>query len=230
MKQIIENIEGRECLIYAGCQPCALLIQPLGKHERERIDHEVQLIRDTIPIPFVLCAFTIDDWEAELTPWDEPLVSRRGPVPARAEETLHYVCDKLIPSLIHQYGKLPIALGGYSLAGLFSLWAGYERNCFDAVAGISPSVWIRGWKEYMTMHPICSKAVYLSLGNKEERSRNQTFAQVGSNIRLEHELLSKELGYEHCVLEWNEGNHFMDNELRTARGLTWCLEKSSHFC
>ena len=191
MKQRAEIIEKKDCLIFADEQPQVLLIQPLGKHERERIDDEVRMICEATSIPFVLCAFTVDNWEAELTPWDEPLVSRRGPVSACAEDTLSYVCEKLVPLLIQRYGHLPIILGGYSLAGLFSLWAGYERNCFDAVAGVSPSVWIRGWKEYMTTHLIRTKAVYLSLGDREEHARNQTFAQVGNHIRLEFDLTTK---------------------------------------
>lgn len=225
MIQRAEIIEQKECLLFEDEHPQALLIQSLGKHERERIDNEIRMICEATSIPFVLCAFTVDDWEAELTPWEEPLISRRGPVLVCAEKTLSYVCDKLIPFLVQRYGHLPIILGGYSLAGLFSLWAGYERNCFDAVAGISPSVWIRGWKEYMTSHLIHTKAVYLSLGDREEHARNQTFAQVGNHIRLEYELISKELGPDSCILEWNPGNHFMDNEVRTARGFVWCIEK-----
>lgn len=39
-------------------------------------------------------------------------------------------------------------LGGYSLAGLFSLWAAYQTNLFAGIAAASPSVWFPGFLDY----------------------------------------------------------------------------------
>ena len=69
------TISGRECLLYTDGQPQVLLIQTLGGHEHNSIDTEVELIRKTVPVPFVMAAFAIRDWEAELTPWHDPEVS-----------------------------------------------------------------------------------------------------------------------------------------------------------
>lgn len=227
MKQIIENIGQKDCLIYTDELPQVLLIQPLGKHESEHFEEELEFIQKTTEIPFAMCAFIIDDWETELTPWYEPMISRRKDVTPQGNETLLFLTDVLLPLLNQRFGNLPVILGGYSLAGLFSLWAGYERNSFDAVAGVSPSVWITNWKDYMLSHSIQAKLVYLSLGDREELSRNQKFAQVGEIIRIEHKQLSSQLDSEQCILEWNPGNHFMDNEQRTARGFAWCMERIS---
>ena len=63
--------------------------------------------------------------------------------------------------------------------------------------------------------------MYLSLGNKEERSRNAVMAAVGDRIRETYEILrNQEIP---CTLEWNEGNHFRDSELRTAKAFSWVL-------
>lgn len=223
-----KRIGGRECMIYQeGEQPAVLLIQPIGAHEQESINNEMALIAERVDVPLVMAAFSITNWELELSPWHDPALSRDKEVGDRACETLRYVTDKLMPSLIQDYGKLPIVLGGYSLAGLFALWAAHESSLFNAVAAVSPSVWIAGWREFALQHPVKATDVYLSLGDREERTRNRAFAQVGDNIRFEYELLQKNLGMEHCTLEWNPGNHFADNALRTAKGFEWCIEHIS---
>jgi hypothetical protein len=63
--------------------------------------------------------------------------------------------------------------------------------------------------------------VYLSLGDKEEKTRNPVMARVGTAIREAEEIL-KEAGVD-CILEWNPGNHFKDAEKRTAKGFEWVL-------
>ena len=225
MKQTIE-ISGRECLLYEeGEEPKVLLIQTLGTQERGSIDSEVVMISEAIGTSFVMAAFAIDDWEVELTPWHDPAVSKRQAVGEHAGETLCYVTDELIPYLHKEYGELPIVLGGYSLGGLFSLWSGYESDRFAAIAAISPSVWIAGWQDYARQHSVKAPYVYLSLGDREEHARNKAIAQVGNNIRWEHEQLKQILGPDHTTLEWNPGNHFMDAARRTAKGFAWCISK-----
>lgn len=225
MKQTID-IGGRQCLLYnEGEKPKVLLIQTLGAQEHDSIDNEVDMISEATDTSFVMAAFAIGDWEAELTPWHDPAVSKRQTVGEHAGETLRYVTGELIPSLHQVYGELPIVLGGYSLGGLFSLWSGSEADCFTAIAAVSPSVWIAGWQDYARQHPIKTHYVYLSLGDREENTRNKAIAQVGNNIRWEHEHLKQTLGPDNTTLEWNLGNHFTDAARRTAKGFAWCVEK-----
>lgn len=220
------EICGRECLLYEeGEKPKVLLLQTLGAQERDSIDGEVAMISEAIGTSFVMAAFAIDDWEVELTPWHDPAVSKRQAVGEHAGETLRYVTDELIPYLHKEYGELPIVLGGYSLGGLFSLWSGYESDRFAAIAAISPSVWIAGWQDYARQHSVKAPYVYLSLGDREEHCRNKAIAQVGNNIRWEHEHLKQTLGTDSTTLEWNPGNHFMDAARRTAMGFAWCISK-----
>ena len=72
-----------------------------------------------------------------------------------------------------------------------------------------------------------AKNIYLSMGLKEEKTRNRVMATVGDNIRRQYELL---LSQDISTLEWNEGNHFTVPALRTAKGFAWCVETSlQHF-
>ena len=67
-----------------------------------------------------------------------------------------------------------------------------------------------------------SRWVYLSLGDREERARNPVMATVGDRIREAHALL-REWDID-CTLEWNEGNHFANADLRTAKAFLWVLK------
>ena len=114
-------------------------------------------------------------------------------------------------------------IGGYSMAGLFALWAAMQTDRFKGVAATSPSVWFPGFLEDMKSRRVGSDCIYLSLGDKEEKTRNPVMAQVGNCIRETFTWL-KEEGIP-CTLEWNHGGHFKEPDMRTARAFAWVLEE-----
>ncbi|MBR4222923.1 MAG: hypothetical protein IKR81_17310 [Victivallales bacterium] len=223
----IENLDiaRRRCRLLAQDAPRCLLAQPLGAHENDTLPNEMEEIAAASPIPFVMAAFEIDDWERDLMPWGDPAVSKRPEVGTGTVETLRYLLDGLLPWLKERHGEVPVVLGGYSLAGLFSLWAAREASAFTGIAAASPSVWIQDWPEYAETHPLQARQVYLSLGEREEKTRNRAIAQVGGRIRNEQALLEHQLGAGNCVLEWNAGGHFVDCEHRLARAFIWNLRR-----
>ena len=107
-------------------------------------------------------------------------------------------------------------------AGLFALWAATQNDALYGVAAASPSVWFPGWQEHEAARPIQTQRVYLSLGDREEHTKNQTMASVGDNIRALHTALTQRGTA--CTLEWNTGGHFKDVDLRTARAFAWTME------
>ena len=219
-----KEISGRECLLYeCGEHPHVLLIQPLGEHERSTIDNEIALIQKAVQVPFVMAALAINDWEEELTPWHDPNISPHKSVGDHAFETLTFITEQLMPYVFDCYGKLPIVLGGYSLAGLFARWAVCKEDCFDAVAAASPSLWIVAWKGFSDAHKVYARYVYLSLGDREEITKNNAIAQVGNNVRWEYDHLQRTIGPDHCTLVWEKGGHFVTPHLRLARAFSWCV-------
>ena len=64
---------------------------------------------------------------------------------------------------------------------------------------------------------ILTKKVYLSMGDKEEKTKNPTMATAGDSIRRLRQIYEEMDGME-TILEWNEGNHFREPELRMAKG------------
>ena len=144
-----------------------------------------------------------------------------------AADTLRFLAEQVIPTLKQQFHlpeNVKIILGGYSLAGLFALWASTQTNQFYGVAAASPSVWFPGWMEFEQQHPMQTQRVYLSLGDKEEHTKNAVMAAVGDNIRTLHSRLAAR-GTD-CTLEWNSGGHFKDADLRTAKAFQCVMEES----
>ena len=216
------NIGGKTCYIYENKQAGICLLQPVGNHDLVILDREVELIKELAPaVPFTFIAILIDDWNHELSPWETPAVFGKADFGSGANDTLLFITETLLKKI--DINADHIYLGGYSLAGLFSLWAAYQTDIFSGIAAVSPSVWFPGWESYMEAQSIKTPEVYLSLGDKEEKTRNKTMAAVGNNIRRQHELLRSAVS--RCTLEWNPGNHFTSPELRVAKGFAWLLRK-----
>lgn len=219
---------GRECTVFSAEQPEVIVIQPVDDHELESLDREIAAIKALTDRPLIFAGFRVVDWNSELSPWEAPAVFGDAPFGKGAAETLAELENRLIPELIGRYSlgaDVPVILGGYSLAGLFALWAGFSSERFTSAAGVSPSVWFPGWTEFAEERSPAVRSIYLSLGRKEEKARNKTMAAVGNNIRRLHDiLLSKNIP---SILEWNEGGHFNEPELRTARGIAWCINETA---
>ena len=73
---------------------------------------------------------------------------------------------------------------------------------------------------------ILTKKVYLSLGDKEAKTKNPVMATVGDSIRRLHQIYERAEDIE-TILEWNEGNHFREPELRMAKGFAWVINRES---
>lgn len=216
-----ETIGGRECTLYSMGSAQILLLQPVDAHDQSLLEDEVTEIQLLTDVPFNFVAFAVKDWMSELTPWPAPPAFGKQPFGDGAEDTLRYLKDTLLPALTEWWGELKVILGGYSLAGLFSLWAGYNSDLFDGIAAASPSVWYPQWTGYIEGKEIRSKAAYLSLGDRESRTKHPVMAHVDDAIRLQHEQIAAQ-GVS-TTLEWNPGGHFIDSEKRMAKAFSWGL-------
>lgn len=216
---IEKTIASKNCYIYPSENASICLIQPVDGHDLELLDKEVEEIKSLTGKPFILPAFLIEDWNKELSPWEAPAAFGKENFGSGAHETLSYITESLIPYIKNEYsGVVDFYLGGYSLAGLFSLWAGYRTDGFKGVAGVSPSVWFPSWDGFIKSNEMKAERTYLSLGDKEEKTRNKVMATVGGRIKTQYEALDNE-----CILEWNSGNHFADSDKRTAKGFAWLI-------
>ena len=219
------QIGSRPCRIYGEAHAEYLLLQMTGEHELQSMDDEVAAIAQSNR-KYLFAAIPAESWNDALSPWEAPAVWGTQGFGGNAMDTLRFLTERGIPTLKQQF-RLPenvkIILGGYSLAGLFALWASTQTKLFYGIAAASPSVWFPDWMEFEQQHPIQAQRVYLSLGDREERTRNAVMAVVGDNIRTLHSQLT-ECSID-CTLEWNSGGHFKDADLRTAKAFRWVMEE-----
>lgn len=202
-----------------------ILLHVTGKRGDDTLPDEAAYIAEHTDKGFIFAVCTVDDWNIELSPWKARAAFGNSDFGDGAEATLNRVL-KLLGAVRERYGigdGVHVILGGYSLAGLFALWSGHVCCDFDGTAAVSPSVWFDGWTEFASLNRTQADAVYLSLGVREEKTRNPMLKTVGDCIRRQYELLC-ENGV-NCTLEWNDGGHLNDAELRTAKGFLWCMNQ-----
>ncbi|WP_417097549.1 alpha/beta hydrolase-fold protein [Leyella stercorea] len=237
------------CKLFVVGDPQVLLIQPSARHEEKNdgVRREVDLIAQASPTGFAMVFFDCVEWACALMPWADDAVSHDTEVGRHAPDTLRFIEHTLLPWLRERFGALPCIIGGYSLGGLFALWAARNTDAFAAVAAASPSLWINGWGEYAAAHPILppkattqhstlniphsesrSSAIHLSLGDREEHCRNQRMKRIGDCVRAEHTLLCQQLSPTAVTLRWHEGGHFGAEAERTAEAFAWCIEQLVH--
>ena len=219
------QIGSSPCHIYGEPHAEYLLLQMTGEHELQSMESEVAAIAQNAH-HFLFAAIPVESWNDALSPWEAPAVWEKQGFSGNAADTLRLLTEQVMPTLKQQFElseNVKIILGGYSLAGLFALWASTQTKLFYGVAAASPSVWFPGWMEFEQQHPIQAQHIYLSLGDKEENTKNAVMAVVGDNIRTLHSRLA-ERGAD-CTLEWNNGGHFKDADLRTARAFQWVMEE-----
>ena len=146
MKHRKENfvIDSKKCIGYITDTAKYLLIQPVDEHDIEVLDNEVAEIKKNTEKQFSLIAFKIEYWNNELSPWKAPPAFGNKSFGSGSRETLEFIESRLIPTVKEKYDfsdDVKVILGGYSLAGLFSLWSAYKSNTFLGIAAASPSVW-----------------------------------------------------------------------------------------
>ena len=207
-----------DCTLYAWGKGGPMLYFCADRGEAEGV---FALLCRITPRPFRMAAFTVEDWNRDLSPWPAPAVFGKQAFAGRAADTLRWLQEVCIP----RAEKEPVSrrmIGGYSLAGLFSLWAFYETGLFRGAASCSGSLWFPGFAEYaQSKSAPRGSALYLSLGDREPRARNQTMAQVGDRTQALYALALRQ-GLS-ASFAWENGGHFQEPEARMARGFAWLL-------
>lgn len=186
-------------------------------------ERELTIIEDSIskldPVDYLLAVVIVDDWNKDLSPWKSPGVFGED-FGDGANKTLDWVLN----NLIDKDADKTYYLAGYSLAGLFALYSAYKTDVFSGVAAVSPSVWFPGFVSFCIERNILTKNAYLSLGDKEHKTRNSEMSKVKDSIEeIYKDLKEKDVN---CFLEFNSGNHFKDVGERMKKGISWLLNKA----
>ena len=193
--------------------------------ERQKIYEAVQA---TGCPPFTLVTVSNLAWNHDMAPWDSPAAFKKGePFIGGADNYLQLLVEEIIPRAEKELAEPPAwrGIAGYSLAGLFALYAIYQTDVFSRVGCISGSLWFPGFKEYVLSHepkrwPDC---IYFSLGDKESKTRNPVLKIVQENTE-EIQTFYQNKGID-TVFQLNPGNHFVQGIERTIAGIQWLLSR-----
>lgn len=178
--------------------------------------------------PFTLVAVSDLDWNHDMAPWDSPPVFKNAPpCTGGANDYLQLLTAEIIPLAEKE---LPEAaewrgIAGYSLAGLFAVYAIYQTDLFSRVGSMSGSLWFPGIKDYIFSHEPkrCPDCLYFSLGDRESKTRNPFLQNVQQNTE-EIRTFYQNQGID-TVFQLNHGNHYNQAAERTAAGIGWLLNR-----
>ena len=186
-----------------------------------------EAVRAMTGADFALAAVGNIDWEADLTPWPAPSLVKGHPLRGGgADAYADRLSGRILPQVAGLLDGMPawVGLAGYSLGGLFALYAPFRTDAFARVASASGSLWYPGFVDFALSHAPRRRpdAVYLSLGDRESRTRNPMLRTVEDETRRLAAFLT-ERGVP-SVFELNPGGHFNDENRRLARAIAWMLE------
>lgn len=174
---------------------------------------------------FTLVTVSSLNWEAELSPWAAGNLFKYSEMfTGGADDYLQFLTQQVIPQAeAGLNGVLWHGLAGYSLAGLFTVYALYKTDLFIRAASMSGSLWYPGFKDFALQNTLCKtpQHLYFSLGDKEARARNQylkTVQQCTEELAAHY----RSLGINTCY-ELNPGGHYCNIISRSAAGIKWLL-------
>lgn len=185
--------------------------------EAEEVEDIVRTLTDT---DFILRPYTVPHWNDDMTPWPSPAASRHGePFGGDADAFLQTLLEK---TESERLAASATALAGYSLGGLFALYAMHRCQAFSRIASVSGSLWYPGFAGFAAENPILRKPdrLYISLGDRESSARG-IMGTVGERTREILDLYRRR-GID-AVYEENPGNHFQDAAKRLAKGIASLL-------
>ena len=194
--------------------PCIYLI--------DSPEHPTPLDEVAKGLACTVVSIPVADWGTKLTPWPATALYRgEADYAGEARQTLAWLREETLPQANRDSGLEPSAraIAGYSLAGLFSLYAFLHDASWSAVACLSGSLWYEGWLPHVKGldFPTVGRYAFLSLGSKERRASRPQLKQVQERTEACVELLRTRGIETDFVL--NPGGHLTGIDWRTQQGL-----------
>lgn len=210
-----------------------------------------------VPEGISLVNVGVDLWEENFSPWCAPRVFAKGSnFGDGAQKTLDTLINQVIPWAESELTEPPAyrVLVGYSLAGLFSLWAGVSQQVvcgcqpgtattpqlsgpgapyvdasvatFQRIGAVSGSFWFPGLLDYVDQQ-LRGGVVGLTHAylSLGDREARTPNPQI-MHVRENAELLASRLESAGItsMFELNRGNHFQNVEGRIQKALDWLVK------
>lgn len=224
MKPVRKSIDDRKISVY----PCGVENAPVVYSAMYAENGKALLdCCENLGCPdFDLVTISELDWNADLSPWAAPsVVTDNDGFAGNAGKFTEFIRKSVIPYAESVMGAPSYRIiAGYSMAGLYALYAPYITDIFSKSVCASGSVWYEGFVEFaenngFVRRPDC---IYLSIGDMESRTKNPVLSQTERCMdRLYHSY--SQLGIP-TIFEMNKGNHYKNAVLRLAKGIVWGLK------
>ena len=110
--------------------------------------------------PFSLVAVSDLDWNRDMAPWDSPAAFKNGePFTGGADDYLRLLVEEIIPRAEKDLAGPPAwrGIAGYSLAGLFALYAIYRTDVFST-GGVHVRLSVVSWFQGVRLSPTSRSA------------------------------------------------------------------------
>ena len=172
----------------------------------------------------VLIGVSGANWNDAFTPWPAPAVFRgQTDFGGGADAFLKRLTEEILPEAETALSIAPKRrmLVGYSLAGLFAMYAA-GLGAFDEAASVSGSMWYENFLPWLENAPAAPKRAYFSVGEREKEGRNRAFRTIEDCTRRAAEILHARGAQ--TLFERNPGGHFDDPTGRMARAIEWLIQ------
>lgn len=166
------------------------------------------------------------DWNRDLSPWKAEKVFKSEPDFEGGADAFLERLEKAVPEVEKELKIVDPerAIAGYSMAGLFAVYAVYRTKMFRKMASISGSLWFDSFAEYATnglTKPFVDKA-YFSLGDREADTKNVRM----STVKIMTEIIYNYFNSSVCdtVYTLNPGGHFSEISHRISDAFRWIIQ------
>jgi len=165
----------------------------------------IEAIKEKISEPLHIIGFEEFEWNKDFSPWPFDKFGGEG------DNTIKMALDG-------QVGKVMVA--GYSMGGLLALYAASTDPRVVSFASVSGSFWYPDLIVHLMNNPIKNKAVYLSLGDDEYKTKHYLMHSINERTSQIRDILTDS---NKVFFEWNGGNHFRNTEERIVKGIMYLL-------
>lgn len=197
--------------------------------ENDNSDNLWQEIRDC---GCALISVFCNNWNNDLTPWSAPAVFKNGDdFGGGAKQFLSILVNNIVPEIEKEIGAPECrCIAGYSLAGLFSVYAFYETDLFPLCGAPSGGIWYDDFvPRYLDRRPGPEwGSIFFSVGDREGNTKNDRMARNEKCMKtLTEKLNSIDDGdsYE-ATFCFTKGTHFDNSTDRIAQAVKWLVGKN----
>lgn len=215
-----------QCHLYAWHEAASLVVVPYLEGNGDDLRKACASLNVK---PCHLLIVNHPDWNDCYSPWPIPSpFEKEGVFQGFGKKTLASLTNLVLPQAEARLQSVVTerAVVGYSMAGLFSLYAALWHPIFSLGASVSGALWAPGLIDFLRSGILNEnnslQRFYFSLGNKERKTRHPVLAPLAEQT-LQAEQLLREAGIS-TTYEINPGNHFTEPDWRMAKAIQWLLE------